>query len=125
MPKPAFQSVDDYIASLPDQARAALTRVCAAIRKAVPAAEESVSYNMAAYKLNGKPLLYAAGWKKHYSLYPATAPLVEAFAAELMPYEVEKGTIRFPLAAPVPTALIARLAKFRAGQLRPSARQEP
>jgi uncharacterized protein YdhG (YjbR/CyaY superfamily) len=60
-------------------------------------------------------VLYFAGWKKHYSLYPATADLVAAFKDDLAPYEVnDKGTIRFPLFEPVPVRLIARIAKFRA-----------
>ena len=60
-------------------------------------------------------MLYFAGWKRHYSLYPATAPLVEAFKDDLAPYEVnDKGTIRFPLSQSVPVKLIGRIAKFRA-----------
>jgi uncharacterized protein YdhG (YjbR/CyaY superfamily) len=58
-------------------------------------------------------LLYFAGWKHHYSLYPATDDLVETFKDDLAPYEVDKGTIRFPLSQPVPVKLIERIAKFR------------
>jgi len=92
-----------------------LQTVRRAIRKAVPKADEVISYQIAAYKLEGGTVLYFAGWKKHYSLYPANARLVAAFKKELAPYEVnDKGTIRFPLDKPVPVTLIARLAKFRA-----------
>ena len=59
-------------------------------------------------------MLYFAGWKQHYSLYPATGGLVAAFEDELASYEVSKGTIRFPLSPPVPVKLIGRIAKFRA-----------
>ena len=59
-------------------------------------------------------MIYFAGWKKHYSLYPATAELVAAFKDELAPYELSKGTIRFPLSRPVPVRLIGRIARFRA-----------
>jgi uncharacterized protein YdhG (YjbR/CyaY superfamily) len=113
-----FKSVDDYIASQPKEVRGLLERVRAAIAKAVPGAEEQISYGIPAFKLDGRPVLYFAGWKQHYSLYPSTAPLVEAFKKELAPYEVNnKGTIRFPLSEPVPLKLIAALARFRAKQV--------
>ena len=94
-----------------------LERVRGAIRKAVPAAEEGLSYQMPVYTLNGVPVLYFAGWKAHYSLYPASDALVAAFKSELAPFERSKGTIRFPLAEPVPVTLIERIARFRAEQL--------
>ena len=117
MAKTRFTSVSEYIASKPKEARAALGRVRRAIRKAVPAATESLAYQMPAYTLNGVPVLYFAGWKEHYSLYPATDALVAAFKRELEPYERSKGTIRLPLAEPVPVDLIERIARFRVDQL--------
>ena len=115
MPKIALNSVDDYIALQPKAAQNILDRVRRAIRKAVPQAEEVISYNMPTFKLNGQPVLYLAGWKRHYSLYPCAGPIIEAFKDDLAPYEVNsKGTIRFPLSDPVPLKLIERLAKFRA-----------
>jgi len=72
---------------------------------------------MPVYKLHGQPVLYFAGWKRHYSLYPAGELLVQAFADELAPFKVEKGTIRFPLSQPVPVKLIQRIAKFRANEI--------
>jgi len=113
----SFNSVDDYIAVQPVAAQIILERVRGAIRKAVPGAEETISYQMPAYKLPGGPVLYFAGWKKHYSLYPASTELVAAFKEDLAPYEVKKGTIRFPLSEPVPVKLIERIAKFRAKEL--------
>jgi uncharacterized protein YdhG (YjbR/CyaY superfamily) len=97
-----FKTVDDYIAAQPEHARAILERVRAAIRAALPEAEESISYDMPTYTVNARPVLYFAGWKLHFSLYPSTADLAAAFKRELMPYEVEKSTIRFPLADPPP-----------------------
>ena len=115
MAKTDFKSVDEYIAAQPKDVQPILQTVRRAIRKAVPKADEVISYQIAAYKLEGGTVLYFAGWKKHYSLYPANARLVAAFKKELAPYEVnDKGTIRFPLDKPVPVTLIARLAKFRA-----------
>jgi uncharacterized protein YdhG (YjbR/CyaY superfamily) len=113
-----FKSVDDYIASQPKEARVLLERVRGIIGKAVPGAEELISYGIPAFKLHGRPLLYFARWKRHYSLYPSTAPLIAAFKKELAPYEVNnKGTIRFPLSDPLPVKLIAALAKFRAREV--------
>lgn len=117
MAKVDFKSVDEYIAAQPEEARSVLERVRAAIRKAVPEAKESISYKIPAYKVNGRAMLYFAGWKRHYSLYPADATLVAEFQDELARYEVEKGTIRFPLSEPVPAKLIERLAKFRAREV--------
>lgn len=114
---PDFKSVDNYIAAQPEAVRDLLARVRTAIRKAVPKADEVISYKIPAYKLRGRPVLYFAGWKQHYSIYPATAPLVAAFKDELAPYELSKGTIRFPLSEPVPVRLIGRLAKFRAKEV--------
>ena len=115
-------TVDEYIASQPATVRGILARVRGAIRKGVPRAEETISYKIPAYKLNGTVVLYFAGWKKHYSLYPADASLIAAFKDELAPYKVEKGTIRFPLSEPVPVKLIERIAKFRAGEAAESKR---
>jgi uncharacterized protein YdhG (YjbR/CyaY superfamily) len=114
MAKTDFNSVDEYIAARGRDAQAVLRRVRATIRKAVPAAEEVISYQIPTYKLRGATVVYFAGWKEHYSLYPANARLVSAFKDDLAPYEVRKGTIRFPLDEPVPVRLIAGLAKFLA-----------
>jgi uncharacterized protein YdhG (YjbR/CyaY superfamily) len=114
MAKTDFNSVDEYIASQPEAVQAVLKRVRSAIRKAVPGAEEVISYQIPAYKLPSGSVLYFAGWKQHYSLYPATDQVVEAFEDDLAPYTVNKGTIRFPLSQPVPVKLIERIAKFRA-----------
>jgi uncharacterized protein YdhG (YjbR/CyaY superfamily) len=125
MAKTDFKSVDDYIATFPEDVQAILQRVRSTIRKAVPGAEEMISYQIPAYKLHGDRVLYFAGWKEHYSLYPAPDPVVEAFKDELAPYKVNKGTIRFPLSSPVPVKLIERIAKFRAKEAIEHARAKP
>jgi uncharacterized protein YdhG (YjbR/CyaY superfamily) len=112
-----FKSVDEYIASQPEAAKGALRRVRSTIRKAVPGAEEVISYQIPTYTLNGLAVLYFAGWKQHYSLYPATDHVLAAFKDALAPYEVNKGTIRFPLSKPVPVTLIETIAKFRAKEV--------
>ena len=117
MAKTDFKSVDEYISSQPEAAQSTLGRVRSTIRKALPRAQEVISYEMPTYKLGGEAVLYFAGWKQHYSLYPAGERLVEAFKAELAPYEVNNGTIRFPLSQPVPVKLLDRIAKFRAKEV--------
>jgi uncharacterized protein YdhG (YjbR/CyaY superfamily) len=114
MAKPELRSVDDYIASQPEAAKSILERVRSTIRKAIPDAEEVISYKIPAYKQNGRVVIYFAGWKQHYSVYPATARVVAACKDDLVPYEVRKGTIRFPLSQPVPVKLIERIAKLLA-----------
>jgi uncharacterized protein YdhG (YjbR/CyaY superfamily) len=114
MAKTGFKSVDEYIASQPEAVQDILGRVRSAIRKAVPGAQEVISYKMPTYTLYGGRLLYFAVWKQHYSIYAATEQVIAAFQGELASYEVDKGTIRFPLSEPVPVKLIGRIAKFRA-----------
>jgi uncharacterized protein YdhG (YjbR/CyaY superfamily) len=110
-----FTSVEEYIATKPEDVQPILQRVRSAIHSALPDAEEVISYQIPAYKMDGHVFLFFAGWNRHYSLYPADERLVEAFKDELAPYEVnDKGTIRFPLSQPVPVKLIGRIAKFRA-----------
>jgi uncharacterized protein YdhG (YjbR/CyaY superfamily) len=114
MAKAAFESVEQYIATQPEAVRPVLQRVRVAIRRALPGAEETISYQIPAYRLPAGPVLYFAGWKQHYSLYPATAGVVAALGDELAAYQLSKGTIRFSLSEPVPVRLIERIAKLRA-----------
>ena len=112
-----FKSVDDYIAAQPQSVRAALERVRDAIRKALPRADETISYNMPSYKLAGDTVIHFAAWKKHFSLYPASAKLLAFFKKDLAAATINKSTIRFSLAGPVQADLIARIAKYRVKEL--------
>jgi uncharacterized protein YdhG (YjbR/CyaY superfamily) len=125
MARTDFKSVDDYIAAHPVGVQPILQRVRSTIRRAVPRAEEVISYQIPAYRLPAGVVIYFAGWKQHFSLYPATGRLVAAFKDELAPYAVSKGTIRFPLSQRVPVTLIARIAKFRAREASERARAKP
>ena len=108
-------TIDEYISGFQRATQTVLKRVRSSIRKAVPEEEEVISYKIPAFKVDGRVVIYFAGWKQHYSLYPSTRRLVAAFKDELAPYEVNnKGTIRFPLTEPVPVKLIHDIAKFRA-----------
>ena len=112
-----IKSVDDYLAAQPKINRSALLRVRSTIRKSVPKADESMSYGIPTYKLHGERLLYFAGWKEHYSLYPATKRLLAAFKGDLGNAEAMKSTLQFSFAEPVPVKLIGRIAKFRANEV--------
>ncbi len=107
-------SVDEYIAGQPEAVRPKLEQVRVAIKKAVPAAVEGIGYRMPGYKLQGKPMLYFAGFKDHYSLFAASGTFFAALENELKDYVLRKGTIQFPLTEPVPVKLISRIAKLRA-----------
>ena len=122
MAKTDVKSVGEYIATYPEHVQAILRRIRGTIRKAVPAAEEVISYQIPAYKLRGGPVIYFAGWKQHTSLYPANDRLIAAFEEDLAPYKVSKGTIRFPHSQPIPVNLIGRIAKFLAKEAAQRAR---
>jgi uncharacterized protein YdhG (YjbR/CyaY superfamily) len=113
MPADKFESVDEYIDAQRETAHAILKRVRAAILKALPGAEETISYNMPTYTLRGNFIIHFAAWKRHFSIYPASPKLIWSFKKELAAATLIKNTIRFPLDQPVPTALIERIAKFR------------
>jgi uncharacterized protein YdhG (YjbR/CyaY superfamily) len=117
MARREVRTVDEYIAARPDDVQTILRRVRGAIRKAVPGSEESISYQIPTYKQGGRPVVYFAGWKDHYAVYPLSDALREALGDQLAPYEVRKGTIRFPLSRPVPVRLIERIARLRAREV--------
>ena len=121
MAMPHFESVDDYLAAQPKTTARLLKSVRAAIRRALPGTDEVISYGIPAVKLHGRFVLAFAGWKAHYSLYPSNARLVAKFKRRLAPYEIDKGTIRFPLTAPVPVALIEAVARFRVAEVKAKA----
>jgi uncharacterized protein YdhG (YjbR/CyaY superfamily) len=116
MAKTDYRSVSEYIAAQPKHVQPALRRVRGVIRRAVPSSTEVISYQIPAFKpgAGGPVFLYLAGWKGHVSLYPASDALIAAFKNALRPYRASKGTLRFPLSAPMPLTLIGRVARFQA-----------
>jgi uncharacterized protein YdhG (YjbR/CyaY superfamily) len=107
-------NIDDYIASFPPEVQAILQKIRLTISQAAPDAQESISYNMPAFTLEGT-LVYFAAFKKHIGFYPPVrgdAKLEKAIS----PYKGEKGNLRFPLDQPIPYALIAGIVKLRVKQ---------
>jgi uncharacterized protein YdhG (YjbR/CyaY superfamily) len=126
MKKDVPKSVDEYIAGQPEAMRPRLEQVRAAIRRAVPEALECIGYGMPGYKLHGKPILYFAGFREHYSLFAASGTFFAALEHELRGYDLRKGTVHFPLTKPVPVRLISRIAKLRAAGIpAPAKKPEP
>jgi uncharacterized protein YdhG (YjbR/CyaY superfamily) len=115
--KTNYQSVDEYLAQLAEPGRSVLGRVVALIAKTVPRAVPVISYQIAAFKLEGRALLYLAAWKQHYSLYPATAGVIARLGTKLARHRDGKGTLRFAFDEPIPTALLASIAKVRAAEV--------
>jgi uncharacterized protein YdhG (YjbR/CyaY superfamily) len=105
------KDVDGYIAIQPAAVQPVLQQLRNTIKKAAPNAEEVISYQMPAYKLNGV-LVYFAAWKEHIGFYPASAG-ISHFSAKLAKYNTSKGTIQFPLSEKLPLKLIADIVKLR------------
>jgi uncharacterized protein YdhG (YjbR/CyaY superfamily) len=112
-----MKTVDDYIAQFPADTQRALNQVRKIIISTCPEAAESISYGMPAYKLNEKPLVYFAGYKNHIGFY-ATPTGHDAFKEALAHYKQGKGSVQFPLTAPMPLELIKQIVLFRIGNIK-------
>ena len=110
MTDPDTPSIDAYIARQPEAARAVLQTVRAVIRRAIPGAQETISYKIPAFRVAGRVAIFFAGWTAHYSIYPVVPRIAAMLGDKLAPYQLSKGTVRFPLAEPVPEALIEEIA---------------
>jgi len=112
--KAGFRSIDAYISVFPADVQRTLREVRATIKSSAPGAEETISYQIPTFDLNGH-LVHFAAYKKHIGFYP-TSSGVRAFRRELSNYECSKGTIRFPIGQPLPLELIGRIVKFRVAE---------
>ncbi len=106
-----YKDVETYLKSFDGKTAILLKQMRATIKKAAPTAEETISYGMPAYKLNG-PLVYFGGFKDHVSLFP-TSLGVRSFSKALSKYQTSKGTIQFPLTGSLPLPLISKIVKLR------------
>ncbi|MDP9246367.1 MAG: DUF1801 domain-containing protein [Chloroflexota bacterium] len=110
-------TVNAYIAAAPEDRRRGLAQLRKTIKAAAPAATESVSYGIAGFKYKGKPLVYFGYWKEHLALYGLGSSVIKEHAAELKPYDVEKGTIRLAAGVAAPARLVRTLVKARLAEL--------
>lgn len=107
------RTIDDYLATLPDDKRAALEKLRKSIKAAAPNAEECISYRLPAFRLNGKVLVAFGATAKHCAFHPMSGSTVEAHKDQLKGYDTSKGTIRFQANKPLPAALVRKLVKAR------------
>jgi uncharacterized protein YdhG (YjbR/CyaY superfamily) len=106
-------TIDEYLAALSADKRAALEKLRKTIRTAAPEAEECISYQLAAFRLDGRPLVAFGAGANHCAFYPMSANTVAAHKNELKNYDTSKGTVRFPVDKPLPAALVRKLVKAR------------
>lgn len=118
--KTQFKSIDEYIATFPDNMQKILEELRSTIKAAAPDAGETISYNIPTFTLNGKYLIYFAGWKNHISLYPIPIG-TDAFNKQVSKYVEGKGTLKFPMDKPLPMKLIAKIVKLKVAENRKSA----
>ncbi len=107
------KTIDEYLAGVTAEQRAALERLRKAIRAAAPNAEEYIGYGLAAFRLAGRPLVAFGANARHCAFYPMSSSTVEAHQVELKDYDTSKGTIRFRADSPLPAALVRKLVKAR------------
>lgn len=107
------KTIDEYLAPLSDDKRAALEKLREAIKAAAPKAEECISYRLPAFRLNGKMLVAFGATANHCAFYPMSGSTVEAYKDELKDCDTSKGTIRFQANKPLPAALVRKLVKAR------------
>jgi uncharacterized protein YdhG (YjbR/CyaY superfamily) len=106
------QTIDEYLAPLSREKRAALQKLRRAIKSAAPKAEECISYQMPAFRLGRRMLVWFGAGANHCAFYPGAFP-IQAHKDELKSYRTSKGTIRFPADRPLPATLVRKLVKTR------------
>ena len=107
------KTFDECLAAFSDDKRAALEKLRKTIQAAAPKAEEGISYGLAAFRLDGKPLVALGATANHCAFYLMSGSMVEAHEDDLKDYDTSKGTIRFPADKPLPVALVRKLVKAR------------
>jgi uncharacterized protein YdhG (YjbR/CyaY superfamily) len=113
--KNKISSIDEYIETFPQDIQVILQQVRQTIKAAAPKAGETISYGIPTFTLNGKYLIYFAGWKHHISIYPIPTGN-DAFQQEITPYISGKGTLKFPIEKPIPLKLITKIVKLKVAE---------
>jgi uncharacterized protein YdhG (YjbR/CyaY superfamily) len=111
------KTIDEYLASVNADQRSALEKLRRAIRAAAPSVEETISYGIPAFRLNGRALVFFGAWAKHCALYPGSSATLKKFRNELRDFQTSKGTLRFSPGNPLPVALVKKLIKARVAQI--------
>lgn len=114
--KVGINSIDEYIATFPETVQEILKEIRGVIHSEVPDVQESISYQMPTFKLNGKRIIYIAAFKKHIGIFGASG-VVEAFPDELSAYAGPKGNLQFPINQPIPYDLIRKIVAFRVSKI--------
>jgi uncharacterized protein YdhG (YjbR/CyaY superfamily) len=107
------RTIDEYLAGVNGDQRVALEKLRKIIRTVAPEAEECISYGLAAFRMNGRPLVAFGAWANHCAFYPMSSSIVKSFQDQLTGFETSKGTIRFSTDKPLPTAMVKKLVKAR------------
>ncbi len=111
------RTIDDYLAAVSDEQRVALEKLRKTIKSAAPKAEECISYQLAAFRLDGRPLVAFGASASHCAFYPMSGSTVAAHREELEGYQTSKGTIRFQPSKPLPASLVKKLVRARIAEL--------
>ncbi len=107
-----FKTIDEYIAQFPENVRVVLEKLRQVIRESAPRAEETMSYGIPTFDLNGRHLAHFGAYKNHVGFYP-TSSGIEAFKRELSSFRTSRGTVQFPLDKPIPFDLVKKIVKYR------------
>ena len=110
--KKRFETIDEYIATFPRNVQDILDELRRIIRESAPKSEETISYGIPTFDLNGKHLVHFAAYKNHIGFYPTSSGITR-FKKELSRYELSRGTVRFPINEPIPFDLIRKIVKYR------------
>ena len=107
------ETINEYLAPLSKEQRAALQKLRRDIKSVAPKAEECISYGIPAFRLNGRSLVFFGAWTNHCSFYPGSAATLKKFRSNLKNFQITKGTIHFSPDKPLPVAVVKKLVKAR------------
>lgn len=116
-------TIDDYVAGFPAAVQSILAEICSIVRSAAPDAVEAIKYQIPTFMLDRTNLVHFAAFENHIGLYP-TPSGIEAFKEELSSYKSAKGSVQFPLSAPIPFSLIRKIVEFRVKEVQMAAGQK-